>query len=154
MLDTISNVGLQLLVAILIGFVLFIAESRVLAGQSEKINSKATTTGDLARLVDGLNRSSNELDSILAEIIQVAQRRGEATARLQAEITKLEQSEEEYLVRIETLKNEPVRVINDLLNEVSPRQIRSPRRDFMFFAAGVVVSTIVSIVLSLLRLGG
>jgi hypothetical protein len=154
MSETISRVILQLLIPILIGFVLFIVEYRILSRRSGKTGSKATTTGDLARLVNGLNKSSNELDNILTEIIQVAQHRGEATAKLQAEISKLEQTEEEYLVRIETLKNEPVRVISDLLNELSPRQIRSPRRDFMLFIAGVVVSAIVSIVLGLLRLGG
>jgi tetrahydromethanopterin S-methyltransferase subunit B len=154
MSETISRVILQLLIPILIGFVLFIVEYRILSRRSGKTGSKATTTGDLARLVNGLNKSSNELDNILTEIIQVAQHRGEATAKLQAEISKLEQTEEEYLVRIETLKNEPVRVISDLLNELSPRQIRSPRRDFVLFIAGVVVSAIVSIVLGLLRLGG
>ncbi len=122
--------------------------------RSKEKGSKATTTGDLTRLVKDLNKTSNELDNFLAEVVQVAKGRAEATAKLQAEINRLEQAEEEYLVRIETLKNEPLRVINDLLNELQPNQIRTPRRDLMLFVAGVVVSTIVSIVLGLLRLGG
>jgi hypothetical protein len=154
MSETISGVILQLLVAVLIGFVIFIVENRVVARRSRETGSKVTSTGDLARLVNGVNKTSKELDNILAEILQVAQHRGEAAAKLQAEISKLEQTEEEYLVRIETLKNEPTRVINDLLNELRPNEIRSPRRDFMLFVAGVIVSAIVSIVLILLRVGG
>ena len=154
MSETISGVILQLLIAVLIGFVLFIVENRVMSRRSKEKGSKTTTTGDLTRLVNNLNKTSSELDKNLAEIVQVAQHRAEAATKLQAEIDRLEQAEEEYLVRIETLKNEPLRVINDLLNELEPNQIRSPRRDFMLFVAGVIVSAIVSIVLGLLRLGG
>ena len=152
--EIISSVGLQLLIFILIGFVFYIVENIIISRRSKENGSKATTTGELTRIVDGLNETSNELDHILAEVVQVAQGRAEAATKLQAEINRLEQAEEEYLVRIETLKNEPIRVINDLLNELQPNQIRTPRRDFLLFVAGGVVSAIVSIVLGLLGLGG
>jgi predicted transcriptional regulator len=154
MSENISSVGLQLLIFILIGFVFFIVENMILSRRSRKTGSKTTTTGELTRLVNDLNQTSNELDNILAEVVQVAQGRAEAATKLQAEINRLEQAEEEYLVRIETLKNEPLRVINDLLNELQPTQIRTPRRDLMLFVAGGVVSAIVSIVLGFLGLGG
>jgi predicted transcriptional regulator len=154
MSENISSVGLQLLIFILIGFVFFIVENMILSRRSRERGSKATTTGELTRLVNDLNQTSNELDNILAEVVQVAQGRAEATTKLQDEINKLEQAEEEYLVRIETLKNEPLRVINDLLNELQPNQIRTPRRDLMLFVAGGLVSAIVSIVLGLFGLGG
>ena len=153
MSETISHVILQMLIALLIGYILFIFENRVISGQSKSAGSKATTTGDLSRLVRGLNKTSNELDNILAQIVEVAQHRGEAATKLQEEIKRLEQAEEEYLVRIETLKNEPLRVINDLLNELEPNRIRTPRRDFMLFISGVIVSTIIYLVLGILRLG-
>ena len=154
MSETISGLILQLLIAVLIGFVLFIVENRIMSRRSKEKGSKTTTTGELTRLVNDLNKTSNELDNILAEVVQVAQGRAEAATKLQAEINRLEQAEQEYLVRIEILKNEPLRVINDLLNELEPNQIRSPRRDFMLFVAGVIVSAIVSIVLGVLGLGG
>ena len=154
MSENISSVGFQLLIFILIGFVFFIVENIIISRRSREKGTKVTTTGDLTRLVDNLNKTSSELDKNLAEIVQVAQHRAEAATKLQAEIDRLEQTEEEYLVRIETLKNEPLRVINDLLNELEPNQIRSPRRDFMLFVAGVIVSAIVSIVLGVLGLGG
>jgi peptidoglycan hydrolase CwlO-like protein len=154
MSENISGVILQLLIAILIGFLLFIVENRVISRRAREKGSKTTTTGDLTRLVNDLNNTSSELDHILAEVLHGAKDRVEAATKLQAEINRLEQAEEEYLVRIETLKNEPVRVINELLNELQPNQIRSPRRDFMLFVAGVFVSAIVSIVLGLLRVGG
>jgi peptidoglycan hydrolase CwlO-like protein len=154
MSETISGVILQLLITILIGLVLFIVENRVISRRSRERGLKATSTADLTRLVQGLNKSSLELDKILEQIVEVAHHRAEAATNLQAEMKRLEQAEEEYLIRIETLKNEPLRVINDLLNELEPNRIRTPRRDFMLFAAGVVVSTLVSIVWSYLRLGG
>ena len=154
MSETISSVGLQLLIFILIGFVFYIVENMIISRRSREAGSKATTTGELTRLVDGLNQTSNELDTILAEVVQVAQGRAEAATKLQAEISRLERAEEEYLVRIELLKNEPLRVVNDLLNEFKPNEIRTPRRDLMLFIAGGVVSAIVSIVLGLLGLGG
>jgi len=104
--------------------------------------------------VKGLNKTSLELDNILAQIVEVAQNRADAATKLQAEMKRLEEAEEEYLVRIEMLKNEPLRVVNDLLNELEPNRIRTPRRDFMLFLAGVLLSAIVSVVLGLLRVGG
>jgi predicted transcriptional regulator len=154
MSQTISAVLPQLLIAILIGLLFFIVENRIISRRSSQAGSKATSTGDLSRMVNGLNKTSNELDKILAQIVEVAQDRSEAATNLQAQMKKLEEAEEEYLVRIEILKNEPLRVMSDLLNELQPNQIRTPRRDFMLFLAGVVVSTLVSILLGLLKVGG
>ena len=148
-----SRVLLQLLIPILIGLILFVIENRIVARRSREAGSKATSTGDLSRLVSGLSKTSVELDNILAQIVEVAQNRAEAATNLQAEMKKLEEAEEEYLVRIEILKNEPLRVMSELLNELQPNQIRTPRRDFMLFLAGVIVSAIVSMILGLLRVG-
>ena len=147
-----STVLLQLLIAILIGLIFFAVENRIVSSRTREKDSSATSTGDLSRLVNGLNKTSLELDSILAQIVEVAQNRADAATKLQAEMKRLEEAEEEYLVRIETLKNEPLRVVNDLLNELQPNRIRTPRRDFMLFLAGVLVSVIVSLALSLLNL--
>jgi hypothetical protein len=154
MLETISGVLLPLLITILIGLVFFFIENRIIARRSREAGSKATSTGDLARLLNGLNKTSSELDKILAQIVEVAQDRAEAATKLQAEMKKLEEAEEEYLVRIEILKNEPLRVVNDLLHELEPNRIRTPRRDFMLFAAGVLLSAIVSLLWSILNVGG
>jgi hypothetical protein len=154
MSDTISLVLLQLLITVLIGLIIFLIANRVISRRSREKGSKATSTGDLTRLVNGLNKTSLELDSILELILEVTQDRANAATKLQAEMKRLEEAEEEYLVRIETLKNEPLRVVNDLLNELEPNRIRTPRRDFMLFFAGVLLSAIVSIVLSLLKVGG
>jgi len=154
MSETISSVLLQLLITILIGLVLFFIGNRIVSRRSREAGSKATTTGDLSRLVNGLNKTSSELDKILEKIVEVAQNRAEAAIKLQAEMKRLEEAEEDYLVQIEILKNEPLRVVSDLLNELHPSQIRTPRHDFMLFLAGVVVSAIVSIIWNLLKIGG
>jgi predicted transcriptional regulator len=154
MSDAISSVLLQLLITVLIGLVLFFVGNRIVSRRSREAGSKATTTGDLSRLVNGLNKTSSELDKILEKIVEVAQNRAEASIKLQAEMKRLEEAEEEYLVQIEILKNEPLRVVSDLLNELHPSQIRTPRHDFMLFLAGVVVSAIVSILWNLLKIGG
>jgi hypothetical protein len=154
MSDAISSGILQLLVTILIGVVLFSIGNTIAARRSTVAGSKATTTGDLSRLAHGLTKSSSELDKILEKIVEVAQNRAEAALRLQAEIQKLEENEQDYLVQIETLKNEPLRVVNDLLNELHPSQIRTPRHDFMLFIAGVLVSALISLAWTLLHIGG
>ena len=154
MSETISSVLFQLLITILIGLVLFFIGNRIVSRRSREAGSKATTTGDLSRLVNGLNKTSSELDKILEKIVEVAQNRAEAAIKLQAEMKRLEEAEEDYLVQIEILKNEPLRVVSDLLNELHPSQIRTPRHDFMLFLAGVVVSAIVSIIWNLLKIGG
>ena len=151
MSDAISSVLLQLLITVLIGLVLFFVRNRMV---SREAGSKATTTGDLSRLVNGLNKTSSELDKILEKIVEVAQNRAEAAIKLQAEMKRLEEAEEEYLVQIEILKNEPLRVVSDLLNELHPSQIRTPSHDFMLFLAGVVASAIVSILWNLLKISG
>jgi len=152
--EIIPSTGLQLLIFILIGFVFFIIENMIKSRRARKAGSKAMTTGELSKLVKGLDQTSNELDSILAEVVKFAKGRAEAATKLQAEINRLEKAEEEYLVRIEMLKNEPLRVVNDLLNELQPNQIRTPRRDLVLFLAGGVVSAIISIVLGFLGWGG
>lgn len=154
MSDAISSGLLQLLITVLIGSVLFFVGNRIVSRRSREAGSKATTTGDLSRLVNGLNKTSSELDKILEKIVEVAQNRAEAAIKLQAEMKRLEEAEEEYLVQIEILKNEPLRVVSDLLNELHPSQIRTPRHDFMLFLAGIVVSAIVSILWNLLKIGG
>ena len=151
---TISGVILQLLITVLIGSVIFFVGNRIITRRSEQGGSKTTTTGDLARLAHGLNTTSGELEKILEKIVEVTQNRAAASITLQAEMKKLAEAEEEYLVQIEMLKNEPLRVASDLLNDLHPSQIRTPRHDFMLFLAGVLVSTIVSILWNLLKIGG
>jgi hypothetical protein len=154
MSETITGVLLQLLIPVLIGSVFFFVGNRIVSRRSREAGSKATTTGDLTRLVKGLNRTSGELDKILEKIVEVAQHRPEAAIKLQAGMKRLEEAEEAYLVQIEMLKNEPLRVVSDLLSELHPSQIRSPRHDFMLFLAGIVVSAIVCILWDLLKISG
>jgi hypothetical protein len=151
---TISGVLLQVLVTVLIGIVLFFLGNRIIARRSMQAGSKTTTTGDLARLARGLNTTSGELDKILEKIVEVAQNRAAAAINLQEEMKRLEEAEEEYLVQIEMLKNEPLRVVSDLLNELHPSQIRTPRHDFMLFFAGLLLSAMVSVLWDLLKIGG
>lgn len=146
----ISNGIFQLVVTLLIGVVIFTIGNAIAARRSGVAGSNTTTTGDLSRLAHGLTKSSSELDKILEKIVEVAQNRAEAALRLQAEIQKLEENEQDYLVQIEILKNEPLRVVNDLLNELHPSQIRTPRHDFMLFIAGVLVSALISLAWNLL----
>ncbi len=64
MSDAISSVILQLFITVLIGLVFFFVGNRIVSRRSREAGSKATTTGDLSRLVNGLNKTSSELDKI------------------------------------------------------------------------------------------
>jgi hypothetical protein len=154
MSETISAVLLQLLITLLIGSAVFFVGNRIVSRRSREAGLSATTTGEIRGLAKGLNQTSGQLDKILEKIVEVSQRRAEAAINLQAEIKRLEEAEEAYLIQIEMLKNEPLRVVSDMLNELHPTQIRSPRHDFRLFFAGVVLSALISILWDLLKMTG
>jgi septal ring factor EnvC (AmiA/AmiB activator) len=104
----------------------------------------------LSALTTNLTQASREVDTILHELTEVSQERAEAVRQLEAELEKLEAAEKEQKQRIEELKQVPIPAVEHLLETMKPSEQRSERRDYLLFGAGVVVSTVVSIILSLL----
>jgi hypothetical protein len=103
----------------------------------------------LARLTDTLAKSSAEVDLVLAEIAKVSKDQAAAVAQLETELETLGAQERELQDRIQTLKSVPIAVAEHFAALTIPGEMRSAKRDYLLFGAGVVVSTVTAIVLHL-----
>ncbi|HSX62622.1 MAG TPA: hypothetical protein VLF18_20760 [Tahibacter sp.] len=107
----------------------------------------------LAELTVSLTDASEQVDTVLAELSQVAQEKEQAVLKLATRLSKLEGREVELKERVATLQNVPLPVAEHFAKIVGSGEKRSAKRDYMLFGAGVVVSTSVAIVLKLVGLG-
>lgn len=105
----------------------------------------------LHRLTESLRSSSHEVDSVLAELADVARKRQEAAAQLEEQLLKLEEREQALQERVKVLENVPLPVAEYFASLTSAGEKRSARRDYMLFGAGVLVSTVISIAFFLLQ---
>ena len=107
----------------------------------------------LKNLMQGLTKASSEVDNILAELAQVAGDRAKAVQELEAELAKLEEHQKQLEKRIQDLREVPLPVAEHFAAMVAPGERRSAWRDYTLFAAGVIVSTVIAILLRLAGLG-
>lgn len=103
----------------------------------------------LSALTESLAKSTAEVDEVLAEIARVSIERGKAITKLETELQSLEQKERELQGRVEALKNVPLPVAEHFAALTAAGDKRSARRDYMLFAAGAVVSSVLAILLHL-----
>lgn len=109
-----------------------------------------TYSQKLKRLTEGLVKSSSEVDSVLAELSQVARDREEAIRKLDIELHELEIQEKEQKDKVQALENVPIPVADHFANLTAASERRSALRDYALFGAGVILSTIIAIILQLL----
>jgi len=107
----------------------------------------------LANLMASLTKASSEVDNILAELAQVAGDRHKTVLELEAQLTELEEREKQLQQRIQDLQQVPIPVAEHFAAMIAPGERRSAWRDYALFAAGVVVSTVIAILLRLAGLG-
>lgn len=107
----------------------------------------------LSELTRSLNRSTQEVDKILIEMSNVAKERGETVSTLEEDLLNLERREQETKKRIQDLENVPLAAVEHFAQLTSAGEKRSARRDYLLFAAGVLVSTIIAIVLKIFGWG-
>jgi predicted negative regulator of RcsB-dependent stress response len=107
----------------------------------------------LANLMKSLTKASSEVDNILAELAQVAGDRHNTVLELEAQLTELEEHERQLQQRIQDLEKVPIPVAEHFAKMIAPGERRSAWRDYGLFAAGVVVSTVIAILLRLAGLG-
>jgi prefoldin subunit 5 len=107
----------------------------------------------LDRLSNSLADASHEVDTVLSELASVAKAREEAVSRLEAELKTLEQREQSLQKSIKDLEAVPLPVVERFAELTAPGERRSARRDYILFALGVVVSTIIAVVLKLFGIG-
>ncbi|WP_139215409.1 hypothetical protein [Lysobacter sp. cf310] len=107
----------------------------------------------LAELTASLIDASQQVDSILVELSQVAQEKERAALKLAGELAELEGKELELRERVDALQNMPLPAVEHFAKIIGSGEKRSAKRDYILFGAGVVVSTAIAIVLKLIGLG-
>lgn len=105
----------------------------------------------LHRLTESLRTSSQEVDAILHELAEVAKERQEAAFRLESQLSQLQTREQKLQERVQALEKLPLPVAEYFATLTAAGEKRSAMRDYLLFGAGVVVSTLLSIVFFLLQ---
>ena len=110
-----------------------------------------TYTERLSELTMSLTKASAEVDQVLAELSRVSRDRERAVHDLEAGLGQLEKREKELKDRIEVLQNVPLPVAEHFARLVEPSEKGSARRDYVLFGAGVVVTTIITVIIQLFK---
>lgn len=108
--------------------------------------SQESYSEKLHRLTNNLRSSSEEVDSVLTELADVARKRQDAAAQLEQQLIDLEHREQALQQRVKALENVSLPVAEYFASLTSAGEKRSARRDYMLFGAGVLVSTVISII--------
>lgn len=109
--------------------------------------TEKTYSERLAELTANLTNSSREVDLILAELAQVAGNKEVGVQRLEADLAALENHEKELKEKIDTLESTPLPVAEHFSKLIEAGEKRSTMRDYTLFAAGVVVTTLIAIII-------
>jgi hypothetical protein len=152
--------GIEIIASILSGVVSLVAGGlastvvterhiRRILGRGDTSQTTVNYQDRLSELTESLSKSSAEVDSVLAEIAHVSAERAKAVSQLEQELATLEQQERELQTRIQALQSVPIPVAEHFAALTAAGDKRSARRDYLLFAAGVVVSTGIAIVLHL-----
>lgn len=105
----------------------------------------------LHRLTESLRTSSAEVDAVLHELSEVAKERQEAATKLEAQLADLQSREQTLQERVKALEKMPLPVAEYFASLTAAGEKRSAKRDYLLFGAGVVVSTLLSILFFLLQ---
>jgi hypothetical protein len=109
--------------------------------------SSKTYSARLSELTSSLTTASSQVDSVLRELSFVAREKEDTVKKLEAGLGELERREQELKQKIEALQNVPLPVAEQFAKLVEPSERRSARRDYILFGAGVVVTTIITLLL-------
>jgi septal ring factor EnvC (AmiA/AmiB activator) len=109
-----------------------------------------TYTERLLELTANLTTASGQVDSILRELSSVAQEKEGLVTKLERSLQGLENREQELRKSIEILQGIPLPVAEQFSRLVAPSEKRSAKRDYILFGAGVVSTTIISLIIQLI----
>lgn len=101
----------------------------------------------LSELMSSLTSASLQVDSVLRELFAVAQEKEQAVRKLEVGMQEMAIREQELKKKIEALQNVLLPVAEHFAKLVEPGERRSAKRDYLLFGAGVLVTTIITIVL-------
>lgn len=110
-----------------------------------------TYNDKLSKLTTNLMTASKEVDSILSELTIVAEEREKKVKNLDTELNLLKKKEAGLKNKIEALEKLPIPVADHFAAMLEGGEIKSKRRDYILFGAGVLVTTIISILLNIIK---
>jgi hypothetical protein len=105
------------------------------------------------KLFADLEKTSAEMDRIVREIEAFTLDRKASMARIEQDLGKLSQREEELKQKIVTLEKVPLPAVEAFGKILREGEKKSAYRDYLLFLGGVVASVIVAIVLKKLGYG-
>ena len=105
----------------------------------------------LSKLTASLTSASAEVDSILHELSTVAKEKEASVAQLEAGLSALQDKEQELKDKISALEKTPLPVAEYFATLVESGEKRSAARGYFLFGAGVVVTTVVTIIIQVVR---
>ena len=114
-----------------------------------KTEPKKTYTERLGELTRSLTNASGEVDSILAELSKVAKAKEESVTQLEQGLSELEKREKELKETVEALENVPIPVAEHFAKLMKSEERRSTKMDYILFGAGVVVTTLITIIIQI-----
>lgn len=103
----------------------------------------------MEKLSQDLARASAEVDKTLEEMAMVSRAREEALKGIESKLDELSKHERKLQTRVEALKNVSLPAVEYFLEMTGKWERRSAARDYILFGAGVVVSTVITIILRL-----
>jgi ElaB/YqjD/DUF883 family membrane-anchored ribosome-binding protein len=115
-----------------------------------KVEPKKTFSERLAELTKSLTNASAEVDSILAEMSHVAKEKQSSVKKLEQSLSQLENQEKDLKDRIKELETVPIPVAEHFVKLMESGERRNRKRDYALFGAGVVVTTLITIIIQLL----
>ncbi len=101
----------------------------------------------LSELTASLTSASAEVDSILRELSSVAKDKEASVRQLETGLSALHEREEELKDKISALEKTPLPVAEHFAKLVESGEKRSAARDYILFGAGVLVTTVVTIII-------
>ena len=101
----------------------------------------------LSELTSSLTSASAEVDSVLRELSTVAKEKEVSVKQLEAGLSALQEKEQELKDKISALEKTPLPVAEHFAKLIKSGEKRSAIRDYVLFGAGVVVTTVVTIII-------
>ena len=106
-----------------------------------------TASAGTKELFSELSKTSAEMDRIIAEIREFTESRQAAVIKLESDLGRLAQQEQEMREKIAGLEKVPLPVAEYFADLVDSGEKKSAARDYILFLLGVISSAVVAIVL-------
>jgi hypothetical protein len=116
---------------------------------TKKVPEKFDYNAKIEASVKMMKRSSGEINTLIAELEEFSGEQRRRVQEMEMALEKLNREEQELSKRMEAMKSVSVPAAEHFAAIMQKENSRGAKRDYLLFAAGVVASIIVSIVLKM-----